>query len=234
MQIRINTADDTYTNGPPRGPDPAARRARRGVAAAGERDRRAGADPDRAAVRRRHPAGGPGGGREAAERAVDPGRHGAGGGTGHPDADRRSATRRSTPTCCSTRWRRCATPGAEVIEVNDTGPGGRIDLVRHRRARAGRSTASRSAGRSPSRSSATRTAWRRPPGSAAASSREITGPQIGGQVQIDRLDRVVDRVLARHRRESVRSASIAAAHAALTPRASSIARRITCRTIPRT
>ena len=37
---------------------------------------------------------------------------------------------------------------------------------------------------------------------------EITGPSIGGQVQIDQLDRVVDRVLAPGRRESVRSASI--------------------------
>ena len=94
-------------------------------------------------------------------------------------------------------------------------PGGRILLVRHRRARAGRSTASRS---------------RRPitfevigdPHSLEEAARfrggivsEITGPKIGGQVQIDQLDRVVDRVLARHQRESVRSASIAAAHAAL-------------------
>ena len=44
---------------------------------------------------------------------------------------------------------------------------------------------------------------------------EITGPKIGGQVQIDELDRVVIESLHADERESVRSASIAAAHAAL-------------------
>ena len=63
---------------------------------------------------------------------------------------------------------------------------------------------------------------------------EITGPKIGGQVQIDQLDRVVDRVLARHRRESVRSASIAAAHAALSRELRPSPGGCTCRTIPKT
>ena len=49
-------------------------------------------------VRRRHPAGRPGGGRAAARRAVDPGRHGAGDGTGHPDADLATRTEGRPPS----------------------------------------------------------------------------------------------------------------------------------------
>ena len=135
---------------PARGPDPAARRTRRRVPAAGERDRRARADPHRTAVRRRHPAGGPGGGREAAQRAVDPGRHRAGRGTGHPDADRRSQRqgRRRRP---ARRGGGDARRGRRGDRGQRHHPGGRLLLVRRRRARAWSSTASRSAGRSRSR-----------------------------------------------------------------------------------
>ena len=41
---------------------------------------------------------------------------------------------------------------------------------------------------------------------------EITGPRIGGQVQIEQLDDVVVDVLAQPDEESVRSASVTAAH----------------------
>ena len=45
---------------------------------------------------------------------------------------------------------------------------------------------------------------------------EITGPKIGGQVQIEPLESGRDRVLARHQRESVRSARVRTANASVT------------------
>ena len=65
---------------------------------------------------------------------------------------------------------------------------------------------------------------------------EITGPKIGGQVQIDQLDRVVIESLhATGENQYARPASPPPTPAlSRTAAALSIARRITCRTIPKT
>ena len=63
---------------------------------------------------------------------------------------------------------------------------------------------------------------------------EITGPRIGGQVQIEQLDRVVIDSLHATSEESVRSASIAAAHAALSREPRPSPGGSPCPTFPRT
>ena len=205
MQIRSNATDDAFANARREdliqlldGLGAESRRLESEVAELR-------ADQGPAAVRRRHPAGRPA--RRPQHRvdgAVDPGRHGAGRGSRDPDADRRPEIARSTPTVLLDAVEEMRDAGAEVIEVNDTvrvvgstwfgtdGDRARVD------------------GKPVSRPITLEVIG--DPHSLEEAARfrggivsEITGPRIGGQVQIDRGQPVVIDVLARATGQSVRS-----------------------------
>ena len=207
MQIRINTADDAYRNARREdliqlldGLGAESRRLESEIAELEQTriELQSGADTQRVA-------------REEAEQpdqgAVHPGRHRPRGGPGDPDADRRPAGQGRRRRAAGRRRGDARRRGG-----GDRGerhhPGRRVDLVR--RGRQGLVIDGKPV--------------RRPitievigdPHSLEEAARfrggivsEITGPKIGGEVQIDQVDRLVVESLHAAARESVRSARIA-------------------------